>query len=801
MSRKQKSFSMAEMLIALLAVSIIVSATIPTFTRKASTNEQVFNFTPSGADGRGGYAFPNDAGSVIIGYNRVINPSSSENNSVLNSNLTNNNLTLVKNYRGGSNNSVRSGDSTNSHLMFYNKNTTDANKIYNVGRMYFDETNLGIGTNTLAYLDVGGRPTSGYKSATIDYGRRNTAYGQLALFSFTAGDYSRGTDNTGVGYDALTGNTTNDSYTQAAFVNLIPSSTYGNNFGIQPSSGNTGMGSFSLTHNGTRSYNTAVGRSALYMHNKPQNGTVISNANTAVGFSAMLGGHSDAGTADNDYINTQIIGYSSTPASDTHTVFGTGSANVAVGAFALSRARLSTSNIAIGPFAMYNYDGYVNSSSDVYYDFGNIAIGEKALARQSKGYGNVVIGHEAAQRIDSSNFIDNIIIGRRAYHDEKNASVNTNDIKQNVIVGSQILSLEKSGSNTNKTKASNNVFLGYKAVNDSKATDVQNSIVIGANATNFSSDVTTSDTTVSNKFILGTAGYRLFDGTIPTSASSGGSLKINVGNYTANGAVQMGSDSGSDGNVSMPDNLYVGVNKPSDSGTWKANNEGSKTNQYGEIHVGNRIAVGYAQGNSDIAIDISAAYNSRDRSSKSNNTAYIALGGTSSNRNIELKGDGTVYIAGDLTVKGSIKGTTTGNLTRCTSYCSSYATSDARLKNILSESTAGLKEINALEVKNFTFKKDEKKTPHVGVIAQSLQKIFPNAVTKDDEGYLMIRTEDIFYAMVNSIKELYRDFQDLTAKITGLDKRLSELEKQNQQLTEQNKAFEARLKKLEAKTN
>ena len=132
--------------------------------------------------------------------------------------------------------------------------------------------------------------------------------------------------------------------------------------------------------------------------------------------------------------------------------------------------------------------------------------------------------------------------------------------------------------------------------------------------------------------------------------------------------------------------------------------------------------------------------------------------------------------------------------------------SDIRLKNVISDNSAGLKEINALEVKNYTFKNDKAKTPHVGVIAQQLQKIFPNAVTKDKDGYLMIRTEDIFYAMVNSIKDLFKQIQDLTAKITGLDKRLTELEKQNQLLQEQNKllkkqnkAIEKRLAKLEKK--
>ena len=53
-----------------------------------------------------------------------------------------------------------------------------------------------------------------------------------------------------------------------------------------------------------------------------------------------------------------------------------------------------------------------------------------------------------------------------------------------------------------------------------------------------------------------------------------------------------------------------------------------------------------------------------------------------------------------------------------------------------------------------------------------------------------IKTEEIFYAMVNSIKELFSQIQDLTAKVVGLDKRLTELENQNAILKKQNEDFE-----------
>ncbi len=104
--------------------------------------------------------------------------------------------------------------------------------------------------------------------------------------------------------------------------------------------------------------------------------------------------------------------------------------------------------------------------------------------------------------------------------------------------------------------------------------------------------------------------------------------------------------------------------------------------------------------------------------------------------------------------------------------------SDRRLKYVGSENRSGLEKIRELKVFNYTFKKDKKKTPHVGVIAQDLQKIFPDAVTKGKDGFLRIRMEDMFYAVINSIKEL-------DARVTALEK--------------ENKDLKQRLEKLEAK--
>ena len=102
--------------------------------------------------------------------------------------------------------------------------------------------------------------------------------------------------------------------------------------------------------------------------------------------------------------------------------------------------------------------------------------------------------------------------------------------------------------------------------------------------------------------------------------------------------------------------------------------------------------------------------------------------------------------------------------------------SDRRLKYVGKENTSGLDKIRQLKVFNYTFKKDEKKTPHVGVIAQDLQKVFPDAVKKGVDGFLTIRMEDMFYAVINAIKELDIKYQAQEKRINELEKRIDKLE-------------------------
>ena len=133
--------------------------------------------------------------------------------------------------------------------------------------------------------------------------------------------------------------------------------------------------------------------------------------------------------------------------------------------------------------------------------------------------------------------------------------------------------------------------------------------------------------------------------------------------------------------------------------------------------------------------------------------------------------------------------------------------SDIRLKNVGEKYTAGLDELKKLDFFHYTFKKDEAKTPHVGVMAQDLQKVFPDAVTEGDDGYLRIRMEDMFYAVINAVKELDTKITQIVENVTSLSKKVDEqqqiIEAQQkliEELQAQNANIEKRLAKVEKKS-
>ena len=117
--------------------------------------------------------------------------------------------------------------------------------------------------------------------------------------------------------------------------------------------------------------------------------------------------------------------------------------------------------------------------------------------------------------------------------------------------------------------------------------------------------------------------------------------------------------------------------------------------------------------------------------------------------------------------------------------CCPDLVSDIRLKNVGDRFTRGLAEIKKLNVYNYTFKNDPNKLPQVGVIAQDLKMVFPNAVTKGEDGYYKIRWDEMLYSAINAVKELNAKVINIAKRIESDRNRVASLKKDNAELNAQ----------------
>ena len=101
------------------------------------------------------------------------------------------------------------------------------------------------------------------------------------------------------------------------------------------------------------------------------------------------------------------------------------------------------------------------------------------------------------------------------------------------------------------------------------------------------------------------------------------------------------------------------------------------------------------------------------------------------------------------------------------------AFSDERLKNIKGHYTSGLSAVMRLQPLRFEYKPDnalglKPDGEHIGFRAQALQKVIPEAVTKNAAGYLMVNGDPILWTMLNAIKEQQKEIESLKQEVHRL---------------------------------
>ena len=102
-----------------------------------------------------------------------------------------------------------------------------------------------------------------------------------------------------------------------------------------------------------------------------------------------------------------------------------------------------------------------------------------------------------------------------------------------------------------------------------------------------------------------------------------------------------------------------------------------------------------------------------------------------------------------------------------------FCISDERLKNIKGNFNSGLRAVMQLQPIRYQYKPDnalglQSEIENVGFGAQSLQKVVPEAVTKNSNGYLMVNNDPILWTMLNAIKEQQKEIEQLKEQVRQL---------------------------------
>ena len=97
------------------------------------------------------------------------------------------------------------------------------------------------------------------------------------------------------------------------------------------------------------------------------------------------------------------------------------------------------------------------------------------------------------------------------------------------------------------------------------------------------------------------------------------------------------------------------------------------------------------------------------------------------------------------------------------------AQSDIRLKNIIEPITDGIQKILAINPVIYRFKTDDPTVRRSGIIAQDVQKVLPEAVSLEDNGYLDVRYTDLIPLTIQAIKEQQAQIEELKARLAKLE--------------------------------
>ena len=713
------AFTLAEMMVVMLIMSIVLAAMAPVMT----TKNKVDNSSPWRYS-------PNNSSDAYFGQGASMRAMIGQ----LNGEDTDNGKLIINNL-----------GSSFSHILFKNGNTI-------LGDLYMSGNNLILGhrngsSTSLGQNNINIGPNN-WPSTDIT-GQSNIIIGDNAMTHL-----STGSNNIGLG-TTLTALTTGTGNVTIGDNSLI---------GVTTGSGNIGLGNGANPAITTASKTIAIGANsvagslgaiAIGSSIESGEGTETNGATARGGFSIAIGngaisnydnsvnglsiaiGHDAKANSEDDSVNAAIaIGYGADSNSASTIAIGTtasatGGSAVAIGTDARATGGRS---IAIGP-SNGRWDGD-NEGSTMAAGENSIALG---IGAYSVGTAGIAIGNNS---YSPSNY--GIAIGYNAEAKDEAIAIGKDTYISRLNGGIAIGAGARSGA------TDSNMYGDY-------------AIAIGKNAK------AGSDYGVSVGYNAGSSikGYN-------NTAIGAGACQYVTGSYKTCIGADSGPTSGSDWASDDKERIFIGSKSKFNNGpaVLEVHNEGGSS--FGR----NKDSSVVINGNLIVKGGIIT-------------TLWRYGGGDNDNVNLLARSSGQLEPEWNDAVAKLFKRYADNGHGEFKSF-SGNVISDRRLKYVGKESTTGLDKVRQLKVFNFTYKKDTTKTPHVGVIAQDLQKVFPNAVQKGKDGFLTIRMEDMFYAVINAIKEL-------DAKITALQKENQELKQLVKQVQEDNKRLDQRLQKLEAK--
>ncbi len=146
---------------------------------------------------------------------------------------------------------------------------------------------------------------------------------------------------------------------------------------------------------------------------------------------------------------------------------------------------------------------------------------------------------------------------------------------------------------------------------------------------------------------------------------------------------------------------------------------------------------------------------------------------------------GSAFVGDQLSVRGGLNVGASGNFAGTVAANGVALTSDARFKTNIHGLSGSLESVMKLRGVSFDWKRDEfadrnfSDQPQIGLIAQEVEKVFPELVTKDSQGYRAVEYQNLVPVLIEAIKEMKTENDELkvkTEEIDSLKARLAALE-------------------------